>query len=312
MAVNNPLLAMKKNILIFAIAALAAITLASCNRKVDFTEIPFVYFNSPSMSVTEDAGVIEIPVIAQANTDFVVTFTTIDGQRKDANTGQMIPNGERGKDYSIVDNDAAILSFHPGTEQQNIKVKITDMTGVLTGNKDFTIKILTAGSEVSVGGFSTCRVTIIDNDHPLKDIFGEYTATDKDGVTWTMTFAADPDSYEQVFVDGIVPTFAGNYVGLELRHYVVAPVTIDPSGQFTVSIPCGYKLADPYDGRDIMIFGYDGTYIYSSGHQTFEQTEDGFVMEGDRGFAAIFEEGGSYYLAASDATVLGPITLKKK
>lgn len=303
---------MKKTLTILATAALAASVLASCSRKVDFTEIPFVYFNNASISVAEDAGIIEIPVVALANTDFAVTFTTVDGQKKDSNTGQLVPNGEKGKDYNIVDNEAAILTFHPGTEQQVIKVSITDMTGVLTGNKDFTIKLLTAGSEVSVGGISTCKVTIIDNDHPLKAIFGEYLATDGDGISWTMTFAADPNSYTQVFVDGIVPTFAGNYVGQGLRHYVEAPVTTDPvTGKFSVSIPCGYKLPDPYNGHDILIFGYDGDFIYMDGTQTFEQTEDGFVMEGDRGFAAIYENGG-YYLAASDATVLGPITLKKK
>lgn len=303
---------MKKTLSIIAVAALAASVLASCTRKVDFTEIPFVYFNSASISVSEDAGTIEIPVLAMANTDFAVTFTTVDGQRKDNTTGQMVPNGEKGKDYNIVDNEAAILSFHPGVEQQVIKVSITNMAGVLTGNKDFTIKLLSAGSEVSVGGVSTCKVTIIDNDHPLKAIFGEYLATDRDGISWTMTFASDPNSYEQVFVDGIVPTFAGHYVGQGLRHYVEAPVTVDPvTGKFSVSIPCGYKLPDPFEGHDIMIFGYDGDYIYGSGSQTFEQTEEGFLMDGDRGFAAIYESG-SYYLAASDATVLGPITLKKK
>ena len=303
---------MKKTLTILATAALAASVLASCSRKVDFTELPFVYFNNSSMTIEEDAGIIEIPVLAQANTEFVVTFETVDGQKKDSNTGQMIPNGENGKDYAVVDNDAAILRFQPGTEQQVIKVAITDMTGILTGNKDFTIKLTSAGSEVALGGFSSCKVTIKDKDHPLNPIIGEYLATDSDGISWTMTFAADPDSYTQVFVDGIVPTFAGNYVGQGLRHYVEAPVTIDPvTGKFSVSIPCGYTLPDPFDGHDIMIFGYDGTYIYVSGYQTFEQTEDGFVMEGDRGFAAIYENGG-YYLAASDATVLGPITLKKK
>ena len=303
---------MKKILTILATAALAASVLASCSRKVDYTEIPFVYFNNASISVSEDAGIIEIPVMALANTEFVVTFETEDGQKKDSNTGQMVPNGENGKDYAIVDNDAAILRFPPGTEQQVIKVAITDMTGVLTGNKDFTVKLTTAGSEVSLGGFSSCKVTIIDNDHPLKAIFGEYMATDGDGLSWTMTFAADPNSYTQVFLDGIVPTFSGNYVGQGLRHYVEAPVTVDPvTGKFSVSIPCGYKLPDPFNGHDIMIFGYDGTYIYSSGYQLFEQTEDGFVMEGERGFAAIYENGG-YYLAASDAMVMGPITLKKK
>ena len=87
---------MKKILTILATAALAASVLASCSRKVDYTEIPFVYFNNASISVSEDAGIIEIPVMALANTEFVVTFETEDGQKKDSNTGQMVPNGENG------------------------------------------------------------------------------------------------------------------------------------------------------------------------------------------------------------------------
>lgn len=297
---------MKKSYLIsIVLVALAGI---SCNRLVDYTEIPFVYFPSPSLSVYEDAGVVEIPVKAMADVAFTLTFETKDGEKKDATTGLMVPNGQKGVDYDIVDNDAAIVRFDAGETAKSIKVKITDFTGTLTGNKDFTIKITGSGNEVSKGGYSYCKITIIDNDHPLKDIFGEYAATDADGASWTMTLTDDPDDWYTTRIDGIVPTFAGSYVGQGLRYYVPATVSEDLS---TITVNLGYKLADKYNDHDITIFGYDGEYIYLSGSVSFEKTENGYKLGGDRGFAAIYENDG-YYLAASNAIVTAPITLVKK
>lgn len=288
----------------------ALLVLASCSRLAEYTEIPFVYFSSPAVSVYEDAGEIEIPInVSSSDVAFSLTFETLDGEKTDATTGQVVPNGKSGVDYSVVDNEAAIIRFNEGESVKSVKVKITDFPGVLTGNKNFSIHILNAGSMVAVGGFSTCKVTIIDNDHPLKSIFGEYTATDADGNSWTVTLAEDPNSYNQVFFDGIVPTFAGSYVGQGKRHYVVAPVSDDLS---TITIPLGYTLADQFNGHFIQIYGYEyPNSIYVSGTLSFNKTEDGYKLSGNRGFAAIYENDG-YYLAASDATASAPITLVKK
>ncbi|MBP5559522.1 MAG: hypothetical protein J6X71_07135 [Bacteroidales bacterium] len=294
---------------VFIIAAgLLAFTCVSCSRKASYTEIPFVYFPSPSLSVYEDAGVIDIPVKATAGVDFTLTFETVDGEKYDKNTKLMVPNGQKGVDYEIVDNEAAIIRFSAADTLKNIKVKIVNFAGELTGNKDFTIKMSGSGNEVCKGGYSYCKVTIIDNDHPLKTIFGEYTATEADGASWTLTLAADPDNWYTTFIDGIVPTFAGSYVGQGLRHYVPATVSEDLS---RISIAVGYKLADKYNGHDILIWGYDGQYIYNSGTLTFEKTDNGYKLDGNRGFAALYDEGG-YYLAASNATAMAPITLVKK
>lgn len=297
---------MKKSYLIsIVLIALAAV---SCSRLADYTEIPFVYFPSPSLSVYEDAGVVEIPVKAMSDVAFTLTFETQDGEKKDAATGLMVPNGQKGVDYDIVDNDAAIVRFDAGETSKSIKVRITDFTGTLTGNKDFTIKITGSGNEVSTSGYDYCKVTIIDNDHPLKSIFGEYAATDADGASWTLTLTDDPDDWYTTRIDGIVPTFAGSYIGKNLRHYVPASVSNDLS---TITVDLGYKLADQYNDHDITIFGYDGQYIYSSGSVAFEKTETGYKLDGTKGFAAIYENGG-YYLAASNATARAPITLVKK
>ena len=298
-----------KKIIYSIFTVLAAVSMLSCSRKAEFTTLSFVYFENGSKTVYEDAGEISIPVYASADVDFTVTFTSIDGVKTDPNTGMEVPNGQKGVDYSIVDNDAEILRYPNGTKSQVIKVNIVDFPGILTGNKEFTLKLQSAGNEVALGGVSTCKVTIIDNDHPLKEIFGEYAATDKDGVSWTITFAEDPNSYTQILLDGIVPAVAGNWVGKGLRHYVEAPVTADLS---KVSVPLGYTFPDSMSNQDIMVFGYDGTYIYGSGTLAFEKTDNGYKLDGDKGFAALYESGGSYYLAASNAIVLAPITLVKK
>ena len=302
---NKSMQTMKKTACLLMLAP----ALFGCSRIEKFTSIPFVYFQNPSMSVYEDAGTVEIPVSAMAEGDFTVSFEMIDGTRKDAATGQIIPNGTNGEDYSLLDNDAAVLHFSPGDDTQFIRVNIVDFPGILTGNKEFTIKLLSAGSHVSLGGFSTCKVTIIDNDHPLKSILGEYTATDAEGNSWTMTFADDPDNNYNIFLDGIVPAFAGDWTAKRERHYVVAKAAENLS---TVTVNLGEKLADPYDGNDITIFGYDGTYIYGSGTARFTSTDDGYELTGNMGFAAIYEFGGSYYLAASNALAMAPITLVKK
>ena len=287
---------------------LAVVAMASCSRKVEFTKLQFVYFASPSVSVYEDTALVKIPVKAVSDVDFAVTFETVDGEKIDAATGLPVPNGKSGVDYSIEDNDAAILRFKAGQQSDTIKVKITDFTGTLTGNKDFTINLLgVSGGEVSLGGFSSCKVTIIDNDHPLKEVFGEYAATDGDGQSWTVTLAEDPTSYTQVYFDGFVPFFAGCLATGD-RYYIVAPVSEDLS---TISIPLGYKLADQWNGYDITVFGYDGQYIYSSGTLSFKKTENGYKLEGSQGLAAIYENGG-YYIPGNDALTSAPITLVKK
>lgn len=290
----------------YIIIAVAA--LASCSRKVEFTNLQFVYFSTPAVSVYEDTSLVKIPVNAVSDVDFTVTFETIDGEKLDAATGQMVPNGKKGEDYSIVDNEAAILRFKAGQQSDTIQVKITDFPGVLTGNKEFSVKLMgVSGGEVSLGGFSTCKVTIIDNDHPLKEIFGEYAATDGSGKSWTVMLAEDPTSYTNVLFDGIVPFFAGT-IAAGTRYYVVAPVSEDLS---TISIPLGYKLADQWDGYDILIFGYDGQYISNSGMLSFKKTDTGYKLEGSQGFAAIYENGG-YYIPGNDALTTAPITLVKK
>ena len=279
--------------------------LASCNRKVEFTEIPFVYFTNASVSVYEDASVISIPVNAVADSDFAVTFETVDGEKLDPATEQMVPNGKVGEDYSIVDNDAAILRFKAGQKSDTIKVKITDRPGVLTGNKDFTIKLLAvSGGEVSLGGFSTCKVTIIDNDHPLKEILGAYDATghsyfDDADVNWTMTLVADPNDYYKVWIDGLMPMFAGDYIsgaaGKDHAVYATFKKNDDLSADLSsFTIPGGQKLSDQYQGYDIIVMTFNGSSVGQSAIN-FTRNSDGTGYEASAGYGANISGTSSYF-----------------
>ena len=296
---------------------LAVMALAACNRKVEFTEIPFVYFTNASLSVYEDASVISIPVNAIAETDFAVTFETVDGEKLDPATEQMVPNGKSGEDYSIVDNDAAILRFKAGQKSDTIKVKITDRPGVLTGNKDFTIKLLAvSGGEVSIGGFSSCKVTIIDNDHPLKSILGAYDATgysyfDDADVNWTMTLVADPNDYYKVWIDGILPMFAGDYIsGAEGKDHAVYGTfkkNDDLSADLSsFTIPGGQKLSDPYQGYDVVIMTFNGSSVGQSAIN-FTRNSEGTGYEASAGYGANISGTSSYFQLISPS----PTIIKK-
>lgn len=301
---------MKKTLYIIG-AALLAISALSCSRKAEYTALPFVYFENGSQSFYESDGIVEIPVFANAETDFTVAFTTVDGEKTDPNTGLVVPNGENGVDYSVVDNDAAILRFSPSTKKQIIKVNIVDFPGVLTGNKEFALKLQSAGNEVSLGGYSTLKITIIDNDHPLKALFGEYAATDADDQSWTVTFTEKPNDYTHAYLDGIVPLFAGNWVSKSLRHYVEVSVSEDLS---KITVPLGYVLPDQMDGYDVTIWGITAdSRITNSGSLSFDRQEDGsYQLTGNMGFAGIISIEGDLYLAGSGAMAMPPITLVKK
>lgn len=306
---------MKKSISIL----LAVLALASCNRKVAFTELPFVYFPTATISVYEDTSVVCIPVCAIAETDFAVTFETVDGEKKDLTTGQMVPNGKSGEDYDVIENDARILRFKAGQKSDTIKVNITDRPGLLTGNKEFSIKLLSAsGGEVSLGGFSSCKVTIIDNDHPLKSVLGAYTAKgydyfDDKEVEWTMTLVADPNDYYKVWIDGIFPLVEGDYLsGAEGKNHSVY-ATFKKNDDLSADlgsfiIAGGQKFTDPVEGYDITVMTVSGSSVSDSAI-TFTRTSDNTGYQAGAGYGAyVTTSSGSGFL---ELIFPGPTITKK-
>ena len=290
---------------IFAIVAFSAIALVSCNRNESFTHIPFVYFETGAISVYEDAGTIQIPVYASSDEDFTLSFVTVDGSKIDSATGMTVPNGKAGEDYAIKDNDAAIIHFNSSDDVKYIEVNITDRTGVLTGNKDFTVKLQSAGNAVSLGGFSSCKVTIIDNDHPLKDILGPYAATGTSLFSgnveeWTLTMVADPDDYFKVWFDGILKDFEGDYLsGADGKNHAIYgtlnKIDDQTANLATITIPGGQKFADQYNGYDISIVYVSGSSYSPTNDITFTRKDDGTGYVANSGWGSRVGSTNSFY-----------------
>lgn len=256
------------------IITLAAAFLLSCDRKSEFYKQPAVYFARPNVNVYEDVGKVQIPVsVNYPETDFMITYTVEDDTAVD------------GVDYITSETSTGVLSFAKGEDTANIEIDIVNFPDELTGNKKFRIRIGSVSNEVTRGGFSTCTVTIVDNDHPLRDLFGEYNAAgydyfDDKMVEWTMTITETEDQpetlndYYKIYIDGIFDMMAGDYINNGLRHYVPATVSRDLS---TITIPGGYQLGDTYQDYDVAlawvsITSQGGSYDLSSS-VVFEQQE---------------------------------------
>ncbi len=196
---------------IFAGAGVLAV-LAACSQKAEFATSSFVSFDATSAEVAENAASLEIPVYAYAkngelafprseSANTSITFEVVDGTAKN------------GTDFTVEPANG-VLAFD-GSSQSNITVKPVAHTGVRTGDLNFTIRIVGASDGYTLGGAREISVNIKDQDHPLANILGSYTATgDCMGtpMSWTLNLIADDEDESIVWVDAMVP-FATSYLG---------------------------------------------------------------------------------------------------
>ena len=188
---------MKNTVKFLALAGLS-ISLAACN-KAKFVDEDFVSFGTNRVSVTEDVGILTIPVALYGADECVVTYVVTDETAK------------AGVNYEVVDrngkpNKSGVLTLSNSDKAVNdsIRVRITDLTGTDTGNLTFSIALKeTSEDAIVVGAFNTCICTIVDNDGGLTKLLGSYagTGTDTDGAAVEFEFdleeynpAADPET----------------------------------------------------------------------------------------------------------------------
>ena len=191
---------MKKIVIFLSVAALSVVA-ASCsnlNTEPSFDDRnAFVEFDKGSKVVKEDDGEISIPVTlcSLKGIEDAVSFEVKDGKAK------------AGTDFELLDG-TAVLNFDSSNRTRNIKIKVIEHKGEYTGDLDFTIVLKSAGTS-GIGMVKKCKVTIQDNDHPLANILGEYTATGKyyDGspLQWTVTFSKDADDPTILHIDALSP-----------------------------------------------------------------------------------------------------------
>ena len=191
---------MFKNITI-ALAAVAAVALASCsNDQPEFNDKDaFVSFTETTASVNEDGGTLEIPVMLsslkgkEGSVDFEMTPAETQG-------------AVEGTNFSVA-NDSRTLTFTKDQNVQNIKLNINNLAGHFTGDLRFTITLKNAQG-VNLGKENTVQVTIVDLDHPLAFMLGDFTATGESNYngasSWTVRFTKDDSDVNKVWIYNMV------------------------------------------------------------------------------------------------------------
>ena len=168
---------MKTNKIVQLAATAALAILASCSQKIEYKRVPFVAFDTTSITANETDGTVSVSVTAyDFDSNFSQTFKAID------------KTAIKGTHYDIVDNPTQVLNFTKENPTQDITISITDMTGISTGALQFTLELAEATGNVTHTGNSVCAFTIVDNDVPVDwdYIVGEWTASDWGGAAYSV------------------------------------------------------------------------------------------------------------------------------
>ena len=227
---------MKKIITYLGVIALGSALVASCNIN-DYPTFDdadaFVAFDKSSVSVAEDGGTVSIPVTlaSVAGLSTSVSYEAVDGTAK------------AGTNFELVDGSAT-LKFSESGRTQYIEVKITDIPGTYTGDLSFTLKFKSTG-DVNEGNSNSCKVTIVDNDHPLSFILGTYSASadsyfsSRGHFDWDITVEKDASDISMVWISNLDPYFAKYGYIAPSYNYFYGKVSDDKT---TMTIPQGQSL----------------------------------------------------------------------
>lgn len=177
-------------------AALAALASCDLNKTPEFDDAKaFVSFEVTNYSYNEDNGTIKIPVtIASLEPIRAVIGYEVKGSQKDGDG-----LAKEGVDYRLAD-ELATLTFDGKTRTQNIEIELIDRPKFEQGDLTFSIDIVNAG-KLALGEDTNCNITIVDLDHPLAPILGEYSVT-AGSSGWSMTLMKDSKNKSLVWIDG--------------------------------------------------------------------------------------------------------------
>lgn len=260
---------------------LGAFLFASC----DINEVPkfndsdaFVAFNSASVSVVETVGTVNIPVTlaSLSGLSATVSIEAVDGTAKS------------GVNYTVTTSS---VSFSENAATQNIVVDIKNIDG-FTGDLKFTLKLGNTG-DVNAGSENVCTVTIVDKDHPLEAILGDYNfkATDYWGDEWdyTVNVVKHPTDISKVYFYNLNSYL--NSLGYSAPTYNVYEAVVNDE-KTIITLPLGQD----FGGYGFTLVGYDGSNYITSGNIEMEvDTETGVIVISDY-FGAYSATNGLYDL----------------
>lgn len=264
-----------------AFALTAALSCSELNQTPVFEDSKsFVAFGQTSYSVSEDAGTLSIPV----------TLASPDAKKVTVAYSVADSTAKEGVNFALVD-ESAVLVYDGTSYVQNIEIDITNIATTAeqsgyTGDLVFTVTLESAG-DLDLGYNKTCTVKILDLDHPLAAILGEYKVSAKyyqgTPCEWSLTFTNDPEDVTVVWID--FPTmFSFNYASWG-GWSIYGNVSEDLK---TITIPCGQTCGanseEPAwyaDETDTFVFGtwedQGGGYVnlVESGVVTLTMEADG-------------------------------------
>jgi hypothetical protein len=276
---------MKRNIILFVAAAFALLSMASCNRKVEYQFDTYATLYHSSFNVKEDAGEYSIPVLLQNATgaDVQVSVKIDEGKAVE------------GVDYEVISPANGILSFSGETDSLAVVVKIFDsFVGEFTGTKDFTVSISSATAGLSMGNITSAKVMIDDLDHPLAAWIGSWTGEmtgffgnwPKAATTFTVSADPEGDPFSDLIVSGGINPY---FVAAAGANPDFSAKVVDNQLVVAAEQPCGYS--------DVVLLGFnapDPNAADSYDHARFEMQEDGTLVQANA-FGAYTPSGGGFY-----------------
>lgn len=276
---------MKRNIILFVAAAFALLSMASCNRKVEYQFDTYATLYHSSFTVKEDAGEYSIPVLIQnaKGGDLQVAVNIAEGKAVE------------GVDYEVISPVNGILSFSGETDSLAVVVKIFDtFVGEFTGTKDFTVSISPATEGLTMGTISSARVMIDDLDHPLNAWIGSWTGEmtgffgnwPKGATTFTVSADPEGDPFSDLIVSGGINPY---FVAAAGANPDFSAKVVDNQLVVAAEQPCGYS--------DVVLLGFnapDPNSADSYDHARFEMQEDGTLVQANA-FGAYTPSGGGFY-----------------
>ena len=254
----------------------------SCDRKVEFQHESFATFKTVSFNVNETESSLVVPVMIYnptgAETQVSVTVSS--------NTAV------EGTDFEVVNPANGILTFSAETDSLAVEIAISnDFVGEFTGTKSFSIQIASITEGVNVGNFNVATVNILDLDHPLSALIGEWNGTltfaDEAGsqmpTTLKMSSIDSDQTYTKLSITGLEPAYA-QYVTTPLEGVFDKETNIltIPAGQLGMYVSSNY---------DFLFIGLDESwssivnprFLYDEATCTLTQLDTFGVMDNNSG-----------------------------
>lgn len=255
-------------------AGMLCFTSCSLNELPEFNDKDaFVAFDSSSMSVGEETGEVKIPVTLASIAGLSGTAEfAFDAAASTAKLGE----------HFTIKNSSNSLSFGSGSTTQYIEIGLIDNDD-FTGDLSATFKIVS--SSVNLGANVTCRLSIVDNEHPLLKILGTYSGNltsywEDVYSNVEIRFEKDEEDPSKVWISNLDPYFASyDYVAPD-ENFFYGIVNEDLT---EIHIPVGQDMG--YTAATITLQGLDnpdpdaGTELPAGGSIIIDVLEDGAKLK---------------------------------